>query len=247
MDILTDCGQLGCRPSGFPMEQNLKLDKCLESHKADASLYRRLIRRLLYLQATRPDIAYAFNVLNQFISDPRDEHMNATFRVLRYIKSTLGQGIFIPKDGGLTLVAYCDANWLGCPFTRRSRTSYLLLLGGAPVSRKTKKQSVVSRSSAEVEYRAMATTVSEVLWIRTLLKDLTVDLQDATPLHCDNLAAKHIANNPVFHERTKHVEMDCFFFVQERVESHEILPLHVNNKQQVADLFYKAFGNSAST
>ncbi|KAK1414482.1 hypothetical protein QVD17_30227 [Tagetes erecta] len=241
MDVLTDCGQLGCRPSSFPMEQNLKLDKCHESHKTDASLYRRLIGRLLYLQVTRPDIAYAVNVLSQFVSDPRNDHMNAVLHVLRYIKSTIGQGIFIPKNGGLNLVAYCDADWLGCPFTRRSRTGYLVLLGGAPVPWKTKKQSVVSRSSAEAEYRAMATTVSEILWIRWLLKDLRVHLQDATPLYCDNQAARHIANNPVFHERTKHVEMDCFF-VRERVESHEILPLHVASKQQVADLFTKPLG-----
>ncbi|GJU66908.1 integrase [Tanacetum coccineum] len=225
----------------FPMEQNLKLDQCHESHKTDASLYRRLIGRLLYLQATRPDIAYAVNILSQFVSDPRVDHMNAVLRVLRYIKSTLGQGIFIPKSGGFNLVAYCDADWLGCPYTRHSRTGYLLLLGGVPVSWKTKKQSVVSRSSAEAEYRAMATTVSEILWMRWLLKDLTVNLQDATPLYCDNQAARHIANNPVFHERTKHVEMDCYF-VRERVASQEILPLHVTSKQQIADLFTKPLG-----
>ncbi|KAJ9561136.1 LOW QUALITY PROTEIN: hypothetical protein OSB04_006296 [Centaurea solstitialis] len=225
----------------LPMEQNLKLDQCHESHKTDASLYRRLIGRLLYLQATRPDIAYAVNILSQFVSDPRVDHMDAVLRVLRYIKSTLGQGIFIPKSGGFNLVAYCDANWLGCPSTRRSRTGYLLLLGGAPVSWKTKKQSVVSRSSAEAEYRAIATTVSKILWMRWLLKDLTVDLQNATPLYCDNQAARHIANNPVFHERTKPVEMDCYF-VRERVASQEILPLHVTNKQQIADLFTKPLG-----
>lgn len=241
MDILNDCGQLGCRPSSFPMEQNLRIDKCHESHKTDASLFRRLIGRLLYLQATRPDIAYAVNVLSQFVSDPREDHMNAVLRILRYVKSTLGQGIFIPKSGGFNLAAYCDADWMGCPFTRRSRTGYLLLLGGAPISWKTKKQSVVSRSSAEAEYRAMATTVSEVVWIRWLLKDFMVHLPDPTPLYCDNQAARHIANNPVFHERTKHVEMDCYF-VRERVESREILPLHVTSKQQIADLFTKPLG-----
>ncbi|XP_021979306.1 uncharacterized mitochondrial protein AtMg00810-like [Helianthus annuus] len=202
MDILSDCGQLGCRPSAFPMEQNLKFYHCPESHKTDASLYRRLIGRLLYLQAMRPDIAYSVNILSQFVSDPRTDHMDVVLRILRYLKSTLGQGIFIPKDGGFNLVGYCDADWLGCPYMRRSRTGYLLLLGGAPVSWKTKKQSVVSRSSAEAEYRAMATTVSEVLWICWLLKYLTVNLEGATPLYCDNEAARHIANNPVFHERT---------------------------------------------
>nr|XP_043619627.1 uncharacterized mitochondrial protein AtMg00810-like [Erigeron canadensis] len=83
MDILSDCGQLGCRPSAFPMEQNLKLDHCNESHKVDASFYRRLIGKLFYLQVTRPGIAYVVNILSQFVSDPRDDHMNAAIRVLR--------------------------------------------------------------------------------------------------------------------------------------------------------------------
>ena len=114
-------------------------------------------------------------------------------------------------------------------------------LGGAPVSWKTKKQSVVSCSSAEAEYRAMATTVSEILWMHWLLRDLMVNLQDATPLYCDNQAARHIANNPVLHERTKHVEMDCYF-VRERVASQEVLPLHVTSKQQIAYHFTKPLG-----
>lgn len=121
-------------------------------------------------------------------------------------------------------MAYSDSDWLGCPYSRRSRTGYLLLLGGAPVSWKSKKQSVVSRSSAEAEHRAMATTISEVLCVRWLLSELGVKVTTATPLMCENQSACHIAHNPVFHERAKHVEMDCFF-VRERVESKVIVPI----------------------
>lgn len=155
----------GCRPSSFPIEQNIKLAMDDKDPKVDATHYRRLIGRLLYLQATRPDIAYSVNILSQFVSDPRKNHMDALFRILRYLKATPGQGILLPKEGGVNLVAYSDSDWLGCPLTRRSRTGYLLLLGGAPISWKTKKQSVVSRSSAEAEYRAMAATVSELIWM----------------------------------------------------------------------------------
>ncbi|GJW31650.1 uncharacterized mitochondrial protein-like protein [Tanacetum coccineum] len=97
-------------------------------------------------------------------------------------------------DGPSNLTAYCDSDWLGCPFTRRLRMGYLLILGGGPISWRTKKQSVVSRSSAEAEYRAMASTVGEILWVRWLLKDLQVDITTPTPLFCDNQAARHIAN-----------------------------------------------------
>nr|GEV17031.1 putative reverse transcriptase, RNA-dependent DNA polymerase, Gag-polypeptide of LTR copia-type [Tanacetum cinerariifolium] len=121
---------------------------------------------------------------------------------------------------------------------RRSHTGHFLLLGGTPISWKSKKQSVVSRSSAEAVYRAMASTVSEVLWVRWLLSELRIDTSSPTPLFCDNQAARHIANNPVFHERTKHVEMDCYF-VRERVDSKEIVPMHISSKLQIADLLTK--------
>ncbi|GJY98317.1 putative RNA-directed DNA polymerase [Tanacetum coccineum] len=221
LDILEDYGFQGCQPSPFPFEQNLILDKRDKEPKVDAGRYRRLIGRLLYLQATRPDIAYSVNVLSQFIADPRHSHMDAAHQVLRYLKGTVGQGILLPRDGGCNLIAYCDSDWLSCPITRRSRTGYLLLFGGAPISWKTKKQNVVSRSFAEAEYRSMASTVSKILWMRWLLKELKIVMTGPTPLFCDNQAARHIANNPIFHERTKHVKMD-FYFIRERVESQEI-------------------------
>ncbi|XP_022008132.1 secreted RxLR effector protein 161-like [Helianthus annuus] len=164
------------------MEQNTKLAKNDEEVQADANQYRRLVGRLLYLQATRPDITYSVNVLSQFVGDPRANHMEAAMRVLRYLKGTPGQGILLSKGGGTNLVGYTDSDWLGCPDTRRSRSGYLLFLGGSPVSWKSKKQTVVSRSSAEAKYRAMASTVSEILWLRWLMKELNVEQNNATQL-----------------------------------------------------------------
>ncbi|GKC97373.1 putative RNA-directed DNA polymerase [Tanacetum coccineum] len=181
LDILVDCGFEGCRPSIFPIKQNHKLDKSDAEPKVDASRYRRI------------------------------PHLDVVHRVLRYLKSTPGQGMLLPRIGGYNLTAYCDSDCLGCPYTRRSRTGYILLLGGSPISWKTKKQSVVSRSFVKAEYRLMASTVIEVLWVRWLLQELNVASTSPTSLFCDNQAARHIANNLVFHERTKHVEMDCFF------------------------------------
>nr|GFB10112.1 putative copia-type protein [Tanacetum cinerariifolium] len=144
----------------------------------------KLVGRLLYLQATRPDVTYAVNVLSQFVSDPRQNHLEATKRVLRYLKRTPRQVILLPREGPTTLTAYCNSDWLGFPFTRRSRTGYLLLFSGGPISWKTKKQSVVSRSSAEAEYKAMTSTVSEILWVRWLLKDMEVQLTTPISLFC---------------------------------------------------------------
>ncbi|KAJ9540013.1 hypothetical protein OSB04_026519 [Centaurea solstitialis] len=241
LDILEESGMQGSRPSAFPMDQNLKLLANDDTPEVNAAQYRRLIGRLLYLTVTRPDITFAVNLLSQFLSRPRQSHLDAATRVLRYLKLTAGQGIFLPSGGDLTLEAYCDADWGGCALTRRSSSGYFISLGGSPISWRTKKQSVVARSSAEAEYRAMATTVCEVLWLRWLLRDMRATQQGPTPLHCDNQAACHIANNPVYHERTKHVEMDCYF-VREHVEMKDIETRPISTTHQVADVFTKALG-----
>lgn len=120
LDILEDCHIQDCRPSDFPMEQNLRLMKEDETLEVDESKYRRLVGRLLYLTVTRPDIAFNVNQLSQYISKPRQSHMDADIRVLRYLKTTAGQGLFLSSERDMTLTAYCDASWLSCHSTRRS-------------------------------------------------------------------------------------------------------------------------------
>ncbi|XP_071740289.1 secreted RxLR effector protein 161-like [Rutidosis leptorrhynchoides] len=223
------------------MEKNVRLKSYDTSEEVYASQYRHLVGRLLYLTVTRRDIAYSVNQLSQFLSKPRKTHMDVAFQVLRYLKGTPGQDLFFPSSGGLELLAYCDASWLSCPLTKRSRTGYFICLGGAPISWRTKKQSVVSRSSAESVYRAMATTVYEVLWLRWLLKYFDATQVGATPLLCDNEATRHIALNPVYHERTKHVEMDCYF-VRERVNNGDVKPCAIRSEFKLADIFTNALG-----
>ncbi|CAL1405320.1 unnamed protein product [Linum trigynum] len=238
LDILADTGFKGTRPCQSPIEQNHRLGRSPSSPVDDPSAFRRLVGHLLYLTVTRPDIAYAVNLLSQVVHAPTQDHLDAAHRILRYLKQSPGRGIFLATDSSLDLVAYCDADWGGCPTSRRSTTGYFIQLGRSPVSWRTKKQSVVARSSVEAEYRAMASTVSEIIWLRWLLDDLGVKQKTATPLYCDNQAALHIAANPVFHERTKHVEMDCYF-VRERVLSRDISPLKISSAEQQADMFTK--------
>ena len=128
LDIIEDCGLQGCKQRLFPIEQNLKLDRADKEPKVDADRYRRIVGRLLYLQATRPDITYSVNVLSQFVADPRQPHLDAAHRVLRYLKGTPGQGVIFPREGGSSLTAYCDADWLGCPYTRSNQLSRIPLL-----------------------------------------------------------------------------------------------------------------------
>ena len=165
----------------------------------------------------------------------------ATTRILQYVKGTPGQGIFFPSDSYLQFRAYHDANRARCPNTRKSLIGYCVFLGDALISWRSKKQSVVSRSSVEAEYRSMASTTYEVTWILFLLRDLQVKHEKSVLLYYDNQGALHIAANLVSHERSKHIEGECHI-VRNRVLDGTIKTFHVASKNQLADIFTKALG-----
>ncbi|XP_019223652.1 PREDICTED: uncharacterized protein LOC109205399 [Nicotiana attenuata] len=153
---------------------------------------------------TRPDIAFAVQVLSQYMQCPKVSHMEAALRVVRCIKQAPGLGLLMPAESTDKLVAYCDFDWGSCIESRRSVTRYLVKFGNALVSWKSKKQMTVSRSSAEAEFRSMASCAAEVTWMIGLFKELGVKIQQPISLICDSKATIQIAANPLFHERTKH-------------------------------------------
>jgi len=169
---------------------------------------------------------------------PTSSHMAALDHLLRYISGSSGQGILLRGADSLKLTAYSDSDWASCPISRRSVTGYIVLLDKSPISWKSKKQSTVARSSAEAEYRAMAQAAAEITWLVSLLQKLGVSQLKPVTLHCDNQFALHIARNPVFHERTKHIEVDCHFTrdkVMEGLIQLSYLPTH----SQLADVLTK--------
>nr|CAD1839764.1 unnamed protein product [Ananas comosus var. bracteatus] len=200
LDILEETGLLGARPAKFLMDQTLKLDSTNGELLKDPTYYRRIVGKLIYLTITRPEITYAVSTLSQCMQQPRRPHLDAMHRLVRYLKEAPGQGLFFPSQGKLKLISYCDADWAGCPTTRRSMTGYCIFLRSELVSWKSKKQATVSRSSAEAEYRSMAAVTCELTWLRYLLRDLRIEHPEPVRLFCDNQAAIHIAANPIYHE-----------------------------------------------
>ena len=165
LEILHDTSNLGSRPVKTPMEQNLHLSKDQGKLLPNANQYRRVIGILLYLTLTRLDITFVVLWLSQFLAEPREPHMLAVNRILQYIKGTLGRGLFFSSNSDLQEKAFCVADWLGCPDTRKSLRGYSVFLGDSLMSWRSKKQSTVFVSYTEARYRAMA-TVNNIKWER---------------------------------------------------------------------------------
>ncbi|KAL4324423.1 hypothetical protein GQ457_11G022250 [Hibiscus cannabinus] len=238
LDLLNDSGFIDSKPAPTPIVPNKHLSKQDGIPLDDVTGYRILVGKLLYLTNSRPDISFAVQQLSQFISAPTDLHLKALHRVLRYLKGTPGQGIFFPASNPLQLSAFSDSDWATCPDSRKSVTGLCVFLGSSLISWKSKKQQTVSRSSSEAEYRALAAVTCELQWIKYLLSDLQISYTTAN-LYCDNLSAIKLAENPVHHERTKHIEIDCHL-IREKVRSKDITLLPVTSQNQLADCFTKA-------
>jgi hypothetical protein len=175
--------------------------------------------------------------------DPQEPRLAALKRILRYIRGTLALGLLLRPSTGTNLVVYTDADWAGCPDTRRSTSGYAVFLGDNLISWPSKRQNTVSRSSAEAKYRTVANGVAEATWLRQLLLELHTTLRRTTPVYCDNISAIYMTSNPVQHQRTKHIEIDLHF-VREQVAVGNLRVLHVPTTSQYADIFTKGLPSS---
>ncbi|WJZ88004.1 hypothetical protein VitviT2T_007342 [Vitis vinifera] len=230
----------GCQPINTPIEEGLKL--CVEPNQVstDKGRYQRLVGRLMYLDHTRPDLAYALSVVSQYMHNPGEQHMNVVMRILRYLKNAPGKGILFAKNiDHQSIEVYIDADWAGAVDDRRSTSGYFTFVGGNLVTWKSKKHNVVARLSAEAEFRGMTLGLCETLWLRLLLQDLGYLSRQPIRLFCDNKAACDIAHNPVQHDRTKHVEVDRFF-IKEKLDDKIVELPKIRSEDQLADILIKA-------
>jgi histone deacetylase 1/2 len=240
MELLKRAGLLKCAPATTPM---ITTDK-LSAHDGtplspdDATRYRSIVGGLQYLTLTRPDISFAVNKVCQYLQAPRDTHWTAVKRILRFVKLTVCHGLTIHRTSATLLSAFSDADWAGNIDDRRSTGGYAIFYGGNLIAWNARKQATVSRSSTESEYKSVANATAEIIWVQSLLKELGVSQSRIPILWCDNIGATYLSANPVFHARTKHIEVD-FHFVRERVAKKQLQIKFISSKDQVADIFTK--------
>uniref|UniRef100_A0A2N9IFB3 AP2/ERF domain-containing protein n=1 Tax=Fagus sylvatica TaxID=28930 RepID=A0A2N9IFB3_FAGSY len=236
-DLLSRFNMTSCKPSSTPFASSSRLTPTQGHPFSDPTSFRSLVGALQYLTFTRPDLSFAVNQVCQFMHKPTDAHLMAAKRILRYLRGTLHRGLLF-RPSSLHLQAYADADWAGDPVDRRSTSGNIVFHGSTPITWVSKKQNTVSRSSTEAEYRSLASTTAELFWIRMVLKDLGIFLPNPPILWCDNLSALALASNPVFHARTKHIEVD-YHFVREKVLRRDVVVKFVSTSDQLADILTK--------
>nr|GEV09884.1 ribonuclease H-like domain-containing protein [Tanacetum cinerariifolium] len=210
MDFLERTHMSNCNSTRTPVDTESKLGSDGDP-VSDSTLYRSLAGGLQYLTFTRPDISYAVQQICLHMHDPREPHLAARKRVLRYVRGTLDHGLQLHVSSTSQLNAYTDADWAGCLVTRRSTSDYCVFLENNIVSWSAKRQVTLSCSSVEAEYRGVTNVIAETTWTRNLLRELHNPLFTATLVYCDNISALYMSTNPVQHQRTKHIEIDIHF------------------------------------
>ncbi|KAH9752513.1 retrovirus-related pol polyprotein from transposon RE1 [Citrus sinensis] len=243
-DLLAKVDMLECKGVTTPMcsGKDSKLQKVVKGelgyYVEDATHYRSIVGGLQYLILTRPEIAYSVHKLSQYVSAPTMQHLMACKRVLKYLKETQDYGLKFVKDGDLKITAFTDADWGSDLDDRKSIGAYCVYLGNNLISWSSNKQTVVTKSSAESEYRALASAASEIAWLKSLFLEMEVYCVERPTIWCDNISATELAKNPVFHSRTKHIEIDVHF-IRDKVLSGDLKICYVPSEDQIADILTK--------
>ncbi len=213
------------------------------SEKMKTRPYRSLVGSLLYTLGSRPDAAASIRAVSQFMQDPADSHWKAAKRILRYFKGTKEKGVVYEREPNFEVHAYCDSDWASGVDDRKSVTGYVVYAQGGPIIWKSKKQPTVARSSCEAEYVALADTISEALWVKMALEELKIVRKEPIKIYIDNQAAKNMAENPINHERTKHIDIQ-YHFIRQVVGSGVVQLYYVNTKNNISDLLTKSVKRS---
>ena len=239
LTLLDKFGLKQCKPVSTPLVATEKLCKDDGSDPADENEYRQIVGSLFYLTATRPDIMFAASLLARFMHCPTKKHYGTAKRVLRYIQGTIDFGIEYQKGKEAILIGYCDSDWGGSQDDMRSTSGYAFSFGSGVFSWASVKQHSVALSTAEAEYVSASEATTQAIWLRFVLEDFGELQTDATPLMVDNTSAIAMTRNPVFHQKTKHINRR-YHFIRDALQDGVVDLRYCRSEEQVADIFTKA-------
>jgi len=237
-DILKKFKMESCKPVLTPVEERLKLERESGGELVNSTNFRRLVGSLRYLIATRPDIVYGVGLISRFMDSPRQSHWQAAKRILRYVKGTINEGILYSSSNNLELVGYTDSDWAGETETRKSTSGFAFYLGTGVFSWSSKKQQVVALSTTEAEYIAATNCATHAVWLRRVLNELQHHQDHPTTIFCDNKSTIALTKNPVFHGRSKHIDIK-HHYIRDLIRDKEIVVEHCTSEDQIADIFTK--------
>lgn len=247
-ELLEEYDMTECRKCCTPLDPGMKFKNCLDCsncEKVDMKNYQSLIGSLMYVGiCTRPDIIHSVSKLAQFNKNPHQEHLAGAKHILRYLRNTINYALHF-RSLGKQLLGFADADWAGSCDDRKSYTGYVFLLAGSSISYESKKQPTVALSTAEAEYMAISSAAKEIIYLRNLLVELGFGrcVKQATTLFGDNISAQQLVRNPVFHARSKHIDIKVHH-VREIYQKGHISLKYVSSVENTADIFTKVLMKS---
>lgn len=240
--ILQRFHMLDCLPKNLPADPGTRLQKKTEENSTEKFPYREAVGSLMYLGlASRPDISFAVGQISQFCENPGADHWSAVRRILAYLKGTMDYGIRYGSTKN-ELIGYCDSDYAGDPSSRRSTSGFIFLLHGGPVAWSSRRQSCVALSTTEAEFVASSEATREGVWLGRLMGDITPGWKGPIRIMCDNKSAVDLIKNPVYHQRSKHIDVR-YYFVRERQEAGDIDVQQISTYDQLADPLTKPLPN----
>ncbi|KAH9687903.1 hypothetical protein KPL70_014941 [Citrus sinensis] len=227
-----------CKPISTPVECGVKLSKYDEGEDIDPTFFKSLVGSLRYLTCTRPNILYAVGLVSRYMENPKTTHFKVAKRILRYINGTTNFDLLYSFSNDYKLVGYSDSDWGGDVDDRKSTTGFVFFMGDTAFTWMSKKQPIVTLSTCEAEYVAATSSVCHAIWLRNLLKELSLAQEEPTEICVDNKSAIALSKNPVFHDRSKHIDTR-YHFIRECIARKEVQIKYVKSQDQAADIFTK--------
>lgn len=228
-----------CNVVNTPIEVGLKLAKDSGGKEVDNTLYKRIVGSLMYLTSTRPDIMHVVCLISRYMERPREAHLLAAKRILRYLQGTKNFGLFYKKGERTDLCGFSDSDYAGDMDDRKSTTGYVFMFGSAVVSWSSKKQPIVTLSTIEAEFVALTACACQAIWLKRVLEELHFKQDGATVIYCDNDSTIKLSKNPVLYGRTKHIDVRLHF-LRDYTKEGIIDIFYYRSEDQIADIMTKS-------